>query len=355
MTMRAAQRSQPSIFNRPRPTPGFTLVELLVVIAVIGVLVGLLLPAVQAARETARRMNCSVRLKQIGLALHNYESAYKRLPAGYQSFNRYDQITSLPSEDFDAMTWDAAPGWAWSAAILSFLEQQAVYERLNFGVPLWDTQFTAARETKHTVFLCPSATGGDDAFTVVDETGTPLFKRGSPVRLGRSHYVASHGQEECWGERSGPAGPFQGDVSRIADGPFYRNSQTRFADVTDGLSTTVFAGEHTSRLSDKTWVGIVPGAFVHPKVSSPENAAESAAAMLFVHSGPSGGELDVFGNVIIHPPNFPTLHVCQMQSEHPGGAQLLMGDAAVRFISETIDRELFAALTSISKGEVTNE
>jgi prepilin-type N-terminal cleavage/methylation domain-containing protein len=345
-------------FPRPaslRRCVGFTLVELLVVIAIIGMLVGLLLPAVQSARESARRMSCSVRLKQIGLALHNYESAYKKLPAGYQSFDRYGQIAALPSEDYDATTWDASAGWAWSAAILPFLEQQAIYEACDFGMPLWDTRFAAVREATLTSFLCPSATGGDAAFTVVDEGGATLLKRGGPVRLGRTHYVASHGQEECWGARSGPAGPVQGDVRRIADGPFYRNSQTRFADITDGLSTTVLAGEHTSRLSDKTWVGIVPGAFVHPKVDSPENAAESAAAMLFVHSGPSGGELDVFGNVIIHPPNFPTLHVCQMQSEHPGGAQLLMGDAAVRFVSETVDRELFAALTSISKGEVTDE
>ncbi len=333
----------------------FTLVELLVVIAIIGVLVGLLLPAVQSAREASRRMSCSVKLKQIGLALHNYESAYKRLPAGYQNFDRYDQITALPAEDFDAVTWDASAGWAWSAAILPFLEQQAVYEACDFGSPLWEPRFAATRELTLASFLCPSATGGDDAFTAVDEGGAELRKRGGAVRLGRTHYVASHGQEECWGERSGPAGGFQGDVSRIADGPFYRNSKTRFADITDGLSTTVLAGEHTSRLSDKTWVGIVPGAFAHPKVSSPENAPESAAALLFVHSGPSGGELDVFGNVIIHPPNFPTLHVCQMQSEHPGGAQLLMGDAAVRFVSESVDRELFAALTSISKGEVTDE
>jgi len=338
-----------------RRRSGFTLVELLVVIAIIGVLVGLLLPAVQSARESARRMNCSVRLKQIGLALHNYEAANKRLPAGYQSFDRYDQIAALPSEDYDPLTWDASAGWAWSAAILPFLEQQAVYEACDFGKPLWEERFATVRETKFNSFLCPSATGGDDAFTVADESGVTLLKRGKPVRLGRTHYVASHGQEECWGARSGPTGPFQGDVSRIADGPFYRNSKTRFADISDGLSTTVLAGEHTSRLSDKAWAGIVPGAFVHPKVTSPENAAESAAALLFVHSGPSGGELDLFGNVIIHPPNFPTLHVCQMQSEHPGGAQLLMGDAAVRFVSENIDRELFAALTSIRKGEVSDE
>ena len=340
--------------RRPR-CRGFTLVEVLVVIAIIGVMVGLLLPAVQAARESARRMTCSVKLKQIGLALHNYESAYKRLPAGYQSFNRYDQITALPVEDYDAQTWDGSTGWVWAAAVLPFLEQQAVYEQCDFALPLWENRFAEVRQAQLASFLCPSVSGGNEAFTVLDQDGAPLLKRGGSVRLARSHYAVSHGQEECWGDCSGPAGGYQGDSSRIADGPFFRNSKTRFADISDGLSMTSLVGEHTSRLSDKSWVGVVPGAFVHPKVQSPENAAESAATLLFVHSGPSAGEADLFGNPIIHPPNFPTLHVGQMQSEHPGGAYLLMGDAAVRFVSQTVDRDLFAALTSIAKGEVVDE
>ncbi len=335
--------------------PAFTLVELLVVIAIIGVLVGVLLPAVQAAREASRRMACSNKLKQIGLALHNYESTHKQLPAGYQSFDRYDEISSLPAEDFDAVTWDARSGWAWSAAILPFVEQTPLYESIDFAEPLWEPRFEAVREQTLEIYLCPSATGGDEPFTVVDESAESLVKRGSPLRLGRSHYAVSHGQEEAWNDRSGPDGGVFGDVSRIADGPFYRNSQTRFRDVLDGLSNTVFAGEHTSRLSDKSWVGVVPGAFVHPKFPSPINGPESAATLLFVHSGPSEGEVDLFGNPLIHPPNFPALHVGQMQSEHVGGANLLLGDASVRFVTESIDRELFAALSSIAGGEVTSE
>ena len=334
-----------------RPNPAFTLVELLVVIAVIGVLVGLLLPAVQAAREASRRMSCSNNLKQVGLALHNYESAFGQLPAGYRSFDRYAQITSLDAEDYDPVTWDARAGWAWSAAILPQLEQPALYEAIDFGSPLWDPRAAPARETTLRAYLCPSVTGGDDPFTVVDGVNAPLTKRGSPVRLGRTHYVASHGQAEAWDETSGPAGGLGGDVSRVADGPFFRNSRTQFRDVRDGLSNTVFVGEHTSRLSDKAWPGIVPGAFVHPKFATPVNGPESAATLVFVHSGPSAGEVDAFGNPIIHPPNFPTLHVGQMQSEHVGGANVLLGDASVRFLSESIEREVFAAMSSIQGGE----
>ena len=335
--------------------PAFTLVELLVVIAVIGALVGLLLPAVQAAREASRRMSCSNNLKQIGLALHNYESIYQQLPAGYQSFDQYARITSLAAEDFDPETWDARSGWAWSAAILPQLEQSSLYEAIDFREPLWETRFEAIRARKLPAYLCPSVSGGDDPFLVVDEALAPLLQRGGPIRLGRSHYAASHGKEEAWGERSGPNGGLMGNVSLVADGPFYRNSQTRFRDVLDGLSNTIFVGEHTSRLSDKSWVGIVPGAFVHPKFSTPINGAESAATLLFVHSGPSEGEVDLFGNPLIHPPNHPALHVGQMQSEHVGGTNLLLGDGSVRFFTDSIDRELFAALSSIAGGEVVGE
>jgi hypothetical protein len=201
----------------------------------------------------------------------------------------------------------------------------------------------------------PSATGGEEAFTVVDSSNTNLIKRGGAVRLGRTNYVVNHGQEEAWGDRSGPVGGLNGDVSRVADGPFYRNSRTRFSDVIDGLSNTVFAGEHTSRLSDKSWAGIVPGAIVHPKFASPDNGPESAAVLIFAHSGPSAGEVDMFGNSIIHPPNFPTLHVGQMQSEHPGGAFILLGDASARFITNSIDRQVFSSLSSIAGGEVVGD
>ena len=337
-----------------RTSRGFTLVELLVVIAIIGVLVGLLLPAVQAAREAARRMSCSNNLKQLGLGLHNYESSFGRLPAGYVSFDRYSAIGSLNGEDVDPVTWDATPGWSWIAASLPFVEQQPAYNAIDFSRPVWDPVHAEIRRVEFELLLCPSASGPRDAFAVVDAGNSPLVKRGAEVFLGRSHYVASHGQEECWGDCSGPGGDFGGNVGRIADGPFFRNSRTRFSDVTDGLSNTVFLGEHTSKLSDKSWAGIVPGAFVHPKVRSPENGFESAATLLLVHSGPAIGEVDLLGNPIIHPPNFPTLHVGQMQAEHPGGAQVMLGDGSVRFVAETIDRQVFAAATSISKGEVAD-
>ncbi|WP_164103282.1 DUF1559 domain-containing protein [Candidatus Laterigemmans baculatus] len=333
---------------------GFTLVELLVVIAIIGMLVGLLLPAVQSAREASRRMQCQNHLRQLGVAIHNHELTWKQLPPGYLADVAAVRRGELSGEAFDAVTWDAAPGWGWGARLLPFLEQTPLADQIDYEQPLWSPAFAGAVATRLEVFLCPSVSGSHDAFELVDAAGQLLQKGGAAVRVGRSHYVASHGQEECWGDCSGPAGGVDGEVARVADGPFYRNSKTRFADVTDGLSNTVFLGEHTSRLSDKSWVGVVPGAFVHPRIESPDNGAESAATLLLVHSGPAAGERDALGNPIIHPPNFPTRHVGQMQAEHPGGANVLMGDGAVRYVSETIHRPTFAAMSSIREGEVVD-
>lgn len=324
---------------------GFTLVELLVVIAIIGVLIALLLPAVQAAREAARRAQCVNNLKQIGLAMHNFESARKVLPAGYLSDRQTDPAA-------DAVTWDAGPGWGWGAILLPYLEQASISSQAPLDRPIWEVAHAPLIRTTIPLFLCPSVTGGNDPYLVADESGSPLLKAGREIEVARSHYVASHGQESCWGDMSGPDGDFDGDVSRLADGPFYRNSKVEFKDVSDGLSQTVFFGEHTSLLSDKTWVGAVPGAFVHPKLESPDNGAESAATMVLIHSGPASGEVDALGNPIIHPPNFPTLHVCQMQSEHPGGANLTMGDGSVRFIADGVHLPTFAAMTSIAEEEV---
>lgn len=190
---------------------------------------------------------------------------------------------------------------------------------------------------------------------------------GREVRLGRSHYVASHGQESCWGECGSAATgevftniytsattivPIDGDAGRVADGPFYRNSKTRFRDVLDGTTNTIFFGEHGSALSEKTWAGVVPGAFTHPRFSSPENGADAAATLTLVHAGPSGGELDITGSPIIHPVNFPTYHVGQMYSEHPGGGFVGMGDGSIRFITNFVDLLLWAEMSSMAEGEV---
>lgn len=344
----------------------FTLIELLVVIAIIGLLVGLLLPAVQAAREAARRMSCSNNLRQVGLAAQNYHSAYNRFPSGYVSFAT-DNGVAPTSVQMDATTWDAGPGWGWAAGLLPFAEGGSVIDQLRLDQPIWSAANEQVISSTIPMLLCPSTTGGDEPFTIRDEPGNPLLIAGRQVRVGRSHYVASHGQESCWGECGSAATgevfsniytsattivPIDGDAGRVADGPFFRNSKTRFRDVLDGTSNTIFFGEHSSALSEKTWVGVVPGAFTHPQFLSPENGPDAAATLTLVHAGPSGGELDITGSPIIHPVNFPTYHVGQMFSEHPGGGMVGMGDGSVRFVTNFVDLYLWAELSSMDEGEL---
>ncbi|MCA9176683.1 MAG: DUF1559 domain-containing protein [Planctomycetales bacterium] len=351
---------------KTRPTQGFTLVELLVVIAIIGLLTALLLPAVQAAREAARRMDCSNRLRQLGLAVHHYHDALGTLPSGYLSFSTSDGA-GPPRAAIDPLTWDAAPGWGWQALLLPFVEQASRSDSLNFDQPIWDPGNAASAATRWPFLLCPSSSGPTAPFVVRDQAGGALGRYGRNVRLGRSHYVASHGQESCWGECGSAANgvvftdiytgattvvSVQGDAGRIADGPFYRNSGVQLADVTDGASSTIFLGEHSSRLSDKSWAGVVPGAFTHPRFRSPENGPDAAATLTLIHAGPSGGELDITGTPIIHPVNYPTLHVGQMFAEHPGGGNVCMGDGSVTFIAETVNLLVWAELSSMNEQEV---
>lgn len=345
---------------------GFTIVELLVVIAIIGILVGLLLPAVQTARESARRMQCSNNLKQIGIALHNYESAFRVLPAGYVSYST--RTGNAPAwAGLDLATWDGAPGWGWGTLLLPFLEQGALANSLDFEQPIWSASNRRFIYTQVATYLCPSASGNQEPFTIRNETGHALLRFGDAIRVGRSNYIASHGQESCWGDcgaseyglvftdvYSGTTKTIaiRGDAGRVADGPFYRNSGTPFSRITDGLSQTMFVGEHSSKLSEKTWVGVVPGAFTHPYFLTPENGPDTAATLTLCHIGPSGGELDITGFPIIHPVNFPTYHVGQMYAEHLGGGNILYGDGSVHFMGESIDLLVAAEMASMNEGEV---
>lgn len=351
-----------------RTRTAFTLVELLVVIAIIGILVSMLLPAIQTVREAARRTDCANNLRQTGLALHNFESAHGHFPPGYASAKTRTGTVSA-GVYIDPETWDAAPGWGWAAHVLPFIEQGNVASAIDLRSPIWQTNHRASIQTPIASFLCASSSGPRDALVVVDDSDAPFSPDGdTALLLGRTHYVASHGQESAWGPEAGSAlsgevftniytsqtqsVEIRGDVSRVADGPFYRNSKTRISEISDGTSNTIFLGEHSSALSDKSWAGVIPGASVHPRISSPENGFDGAATMVLVHMGPSGGELDITGFPIIHPVNFPTLHVGQMYAEHPGGGNICMGDGSVRFFSEEIDLITFAELSSMDEGEV---
>jgi prepilin-type N-terminal cleavage/methylation domain-containing protein/prepilin-type processing-associated H-X9-DG protein len=344
------------INRRPR---GFTLVELLVVVAIIGVLVSLLLPAVQQARESARRISCTNRLKQIGLALLNYESSYKLFPPAYITGNPAANGSAF-GVSFGDEYHNGPSGFAWGALLLPFLEQQGLYSQFDFGAPCWAPVNAVAGQAKVGIFLCPSANGGNTGFNVqrrgADARHGTDFS--PPIRFAHSHYVTNAGIHQPWGREAAysldydvpePVAVNNNQPARI-DGPFYRNSRIRVASVSDGLSNTAFIGEHSSILSNKTWVGVVPGAVTPPRLDLRPWPSENngAGCLVGAHSGPDTHD---HPQVIIHAPNNPFGHTDEMWGEHPTGCNVLFGDGAVRFVNAFINPYTWVALSTRDCGD----
>ena len=295
---------------------GFTLIELLVVIAIIAILIALLLPAVQQAREAARRTQCKNNLKQIGLALHNYHDVHSTLPSGW-----------IAVENGQHSAHHGGSGAGWGTMILPFMDQAPLYNSFDASLSIIDP----ANEPFHTTILpawqCPSDPK-PDKWTIEDEHsgGGPL------AQLPTANYVAGFGTEELDGCENAPGvAPVASNGQCIGDGAFYHNSKVRFADVTDGLSNTLIVGErrtHTVLGWFSTWVGMVP---------------EGEEAFQRVQ-----GAFD-------HVPNDPVAHLDDFGSQHQGGAQFVLGDGHVRFVSENIDKTLYQSLGTIKGGEVVGE
>ena len=348
---------------RDRGHRGFTLIELLVVIAIVGTLIALLLPAVQAAREAARRAQCSNNLKQIGIAIHNYEGVHSVYPPAYVGDPK--AVGSAYGVDFPDDNRNGAPGFAYGSLMLPQLEQVPLHSSFNFDLPCWEPANTTGALTTLATFLCPSATGGDRPFLIQRYTAGDGSSPESPVpfdppiRFAVSHYVTNAGVHQPWGRPSAYAIDFEvsepiaangGRPARI-DGPFYRNSRIRLASVADGLSQTVFLGERSSSLTDATWVGVVPWSCTPPKPGWPSDP-NSGGCLVGVHSGPDSRD---HPQVIIHAPNHPFGHTDEMLSEHPGGCNVLLGDGSVRFISENIYPYTWVALSTRDGGEVVGD
>lgn len=338
----------------------FTLIELLVVIGIIAILVGLLTPAVQKAREASNRTTCANNLKQLGLAMHNYEGSFKRFPPAYTRTSGMKSTTSF-GISYPDDNGNGAPGWAWGTLILPYLEQTALYKSLKLEQPCWSPDNASLVKTRLPMFLCPSATGGSDGFAVERDSGnghTGAVINPSIV-FGHSHYVTNAGTQQPWGRPPAYSIDFSlpeplNGVNTYMDGPFYRDSKIRVIDIPDGLSQTVFLGEHSSVLSHKTWVGVVPGAATCPRrdIRSWPSDCNAAGCLVGVHSGPDNRDKP---EVIIHAPNNPFGHTDEMWGEHPVGCNVLLGDGAVRFISAFTDPHVWVALSTRNGGEPVNK
>jgi prepilin-type N-terminal cleavage/methylation domain-containing protein/prepilin-type processing-associated H-X9-DG protein len=303
-----------------RTRAAFTLIELLVVIAIIAILIALLLPAVQQAREAARRSQCVNNLKQLGLAMHNYHDTHNALPPGWIGVQGGTHHTEGNS------------GFGWAAHVLPFLDQGPLYSRLNFNQNCYDPAYNSAALTSVLpVFRCPSDPSAEK-WDLPDEANPATIL----MQLPTANYVGSFGplgpEDLC------EAPPFPAAQCKGA-GVFMHNSATRLRDITDGTSNTVFVGEHrtdtraaviaaTGFAWHSTWLGFVAG------------GAEAHARFLGVSD---------------HTPNHPSLHIDDYSSWHTGGVHFLFGDGRVRFLSENVDYQLFQGIATRAGGEVIGE
>ena len=289
---------------------GFTVLELLVVIAIIGLLVALLLPAVQQAREAARRTQCKNHLKQIGLALHNYHDIHQTFPPGYIS-------------QFDSSGNDTGPGWGWAAFILPQIEQQNVSDRIQFNKLIEDPANGTIRVARIETYFCPSDSASQTwTAKKYDLSGTP---QSTVCEVASANYVAVYGTTE-----PGVDG----------DGIFYRNSKIRMADVTDGTSSTLMVGERSFRLGPATWTGVITGANLYPLPGSPSPPVlNNPSGMTLGHTGDGNG------------PNGSASYVNQFYSLHTGGVHFLFCDGHVGFLSSSMNYKTYLALTTRSGSE----
>ncbi len=294
------------------PKTGFTLVELLVVIAVIGILIALLLPAVQAAREAARRSSCLNNLKQIGIAAHLYHDAHQRLPAGWMAAH----------PDTGEPYFLGKPGWGWGAAILPFLEQAAVQVRIEFHLPISDPANAAIRVAQLSVYRCPTDVGPATFVLQPGADPAPDYDPGfAATEIATSNYIGVFGTVRML-QVCGGGGDCVGDGSLVFQRGF------RFADIRDGLSQTMLVGERSSQIAPSTWVGVLAG------------GAHAPGRIV---------------GVATTPPNSGQQAFCNFSSFHTAGTHFLAADGSVKMVPETIDMAAYHAICTRSGGEVPSQ
>jgi prepilin-type N-terminal cleavage/methylation domain-containing protein/prepilin-type processing-associated H-X9-DG protein len=329
----------------------FTLIELLVVIAIIALLIALLLPAVQAAREAARRAQCANNMKQIGLAIFQYELSYGGLPPSAIV------ITSGPGT-----LW--ASDWGPHARILSFLEQSATYAAFNLTSSYGDPGNLTATAQVIATYTCPS------------EVQTTSINDPSFGLTGRTNYGFCLGDWFVW------AGPGGGAVTRSAFGP---NLSRHWADFVDGTSQTILVSEvknyqacvyDCGPLSQIQNPNSVPSPYANPQAVAPEY--QGTGCLFFKNGHTQWSEVAVhhIGMTTAWPPNKatsgytgyslpdvdlnskrerlggPTFAAITSRSYHPGGVDTLFGDGSVKFIKSSIDGMVWRAVGTVAGGEV---
>ena len=295
-------------------------------IAIIGALIGLLLPAVQSAREAARRMQSLSNLRQLGVALHCYHDARRVLPPGFRSTT----TGAWPGGSNDPVP-ESGPGWGLFAMLLPFLEETSLHGKIRFDLPITDPLNQAARETIVPVFVDP----GDAAPRLIDitDSGASPSNSSPPTPLGQAGVCSYAG---CLGTLMYEQQPFTG--------VFHRNSRIRLSDITDGTSKTIGIGERMSRHTRSSWVGVVPGQELVYAPESPQyRAAEPsfnwrpAITATLVHVRSSAPSLQGSPGGFVGP--------------YTAGTNFLNMDGSCRLISGDTAPEIFRALCTRAGGE----
>ena len=302
--------------DRAGPRRAFTLIEMLVAIAIVGILIALLVPAVQSAREAARRTECVNHLKQAGLALAAFEGSRGAYPPGYVS-------------GVSAAGDDTGPGWGWAVPVLPMLEQTTLLNAVNMSIAVEAPENETARIVNIGVFLCPSDTVKPEWWAYKRTLGGKPIER--ICRVAPSNYVGVFGTSE-----PGVDG----------DGMFFRNSRIAVRDITDGTSQTLMLGERSHSLGEATWAGAVTGAVLYPDDNDGigKFETENASGMVLGHTGERHGPGDRRSDVN----QFYSLHAGQ-------GANFLFADGHVGFLKATMNYAAYKALATRAGGDIVSD
>jgi prepilin-type N-terminal cleavage/methylation domain-containing protein/prepilin-type processing-associated H-X9-DG protein len=300
--------------RRRRYALGFTLVEILVVVAIIGILLAVMLPAIQHSREAARKTRCANNLKQIGLGMHAYILSYGAFPPGYIS-------TVLPDHD------DGGPGWSWGAVITPFFEETALHDQVNLSASLRGDDTKLVRETSLPLFICPSDPIFEPVIDIPSKSSTRTI-----CRMAAGNYVA------C----AGTIRPTCKLCRDKFDGVFGRNRAIKLKELQDGLSKTLCIGERASRWSRPTIWGVLPNS----RVWDNQKPGLFAAGPAFVLGTTFNEGFNIESNLDEMDHGTVGTFAESFGSDHPGGAFFLFCDGSVHFVFDDADPAILNTMST---------
>lgn len=327
MQSKITPRSHISVVSAGR---AFTLVEVIVVILVIGILLALLLPAVQHARESARRTQCFNNLRQTGLALTQYHGSIGMFPSAYNT-------------GFIDLVSETGPNWGWGTMILGHLEQNSLFHSINFNASASGDAAETVRKLRVSVFLCPSSPSQDVSIESW-EYRSPLYSGLSPA-----NYIGSAGT------RSRARGVISSDGQMFTynseeTGVLFCNSAVTTGSVTDGTSQTFLVGERSRNLAPATWFGTFGTGTCAVCTNSRHSVQECVSPNILVlgHTGPKFKKRVM--QWVDHPNN-PTGGADGFSSDHGSTCNFLFCDGSVKAVKNAVDPKVYSALSTRSSGE----